>query len=220
MKKIIYTAWTLLLAMLLAGSAAVAQEPGTEAVEPAAEVEEPAEGERDVTFDWFTQDSYGLTVFLPEGGTYYSPEDLGITPEDDPMNYLLIWVDQTEGQPFNMIMLGTLESSEEITEDDYIFYFDEFMRNVSVDFPTQLADVDAVDIHDRIWDRFCMADDNGTTMLTYLTFIGETYYSVSFFSGPAVTLEDAQLATTEQLDLVFLHDDFIPEDDILLPWYF
>ncbi|MEZ5337452.1 MAG: hypothetical protein R3F46_04235 [bacterium] len=175
---------------------------------------------RAVTYDIFTNDIWGLTVFLPEGGTYYDPEDLGISSEDDPMNYPLIWIIEDIERPFNMMMFGALDVDGAITEEDYGYYFDQFFTNVQADFPYLMYEVDGVEVLDRVWDRFVVADDDGATMINYLTYVGNTYYSTSFLVGNIADLDSSLDATVEQLWITYLEDDLIPEEDILLPWYF
>lgn len=215
------TALSILLAGLLLAMPALAQQDPVEAEEIADEqVDATAPEGEQVEFDWFEDDDWNLTVFLPSGGQYYAPEDLGIMPEDDPMSYPLIWITEEQGLPFNMQMFGILDLDVELTDADFVAYFDEFMRNVQADFPNLEQEVDAIQLHERVWDRFIVADEEGNRMINYLAYVDDTFYSCSFLSSNMVTLEDAIDGTVAQLDVTFLLSDEVPQEDILLPWYF
>lgn len=205
-----------ILLMLLLSSSAFAQ--------TSVETEELAEDvltEVDLNYDWFEQAAYGLSAYLPAGGTYFTPEDLDIAATEDPMDYLLIWFKEDVTMPFNMLMFGALPMEADITDEDYSVYFDEFMYNVSVDFPNLQQEVDYVDIHDRVWERFLLADDEGSMMVNYLTYEGNIFYSASFLSGPLVEIPESMSSTEDQLDAIFMDGDFVPADgDMVFPWYF
>ncbi|MCB1187086.1 hypothetical protein KDL29_07970 [bacterium] len=186
----------------------------------AAEAGIDEEATREVTYDWWESEDWGLTMFLPEGGNYFAPEDLGIMPEDDPMSYPLIWISEDTSLPFNMVMLGALDMDEVITDDDYQYYFEQFLTNVQVDFPNLQGDVLGFDVMDRLWDRFVLSDDEGSTMVNYLTYVDDTYYSISFLVGPLSGLDESLNATVDQMWVTFMEDDMLPEEDFLLPWYF
>jgi hypothetical protein len=185
------------------------------------ELEGETLAEETLDYDWFENEVYGMGAMLPSGGTYFTPEDLDIAATDDPMDYLLIWFMEDVSMPFNMLMFGALPMDEDITEEDYGVYFDEFMYNVSLDFPHLQQDVDFVEVHDRVWERFLLADDEGSMMVNYLSYEGSIFYSASFLCGTLVEIPDALNSTMDQLDVMYLEGDVVPaEEDMVYPWYF
>ena len=200
-----------LILLLLASGTALAQNSGATA-KPA--VKKPQ-------FEWFKQKDYHFAAMLPLGGKRFTAQELEIDAIDDPMDYLLIWMTDDLNMPFNMVMFGALDAEEEISEEDFRSYFDSFMSNVSGDFPYLQQEVDAVELHDRTWKRFILADEGGSMMINYLSHEGNIFYSASFLSGPTVEIPIAINTTTSQLDLMFLEGDTIPrEEDMEYPRFF